>query len=167
MYTLKENSPAKGAKGGKEGKKEDIGGNGAKRTKVREGRKRFMAARINFFFEEEWTGRIYRPVFWEEQRENPLPPSQLDITVWEKVGGRGAVRGEAQRLKFNVVAVPRYRSLLRLLSGLNCSVVIENRSKRWSLGIKWTKLRSINRFDNARACILGISLTNLIAFLLF
>lgn len=125
LYTLKENSPAKGAKGGKEGKKEDIGGNGAKRTKVREGRKRFMAARINFFFEEEWTGRIYRPVFWEEQRERTLP-SQLDITVWEKVG----VRGEAQRLKFNVVAVPRYRSLLRLLSGLNCSVVIENRSKR-------------------------------------
>lgn len=30
LYTLKENSPARGGKGGKEGKKEDIGGNGAK-----------------------------------------------------------------------------------------------------------------------------------------
>lgn len=83
LYTLKENSPAKG---GKEGKKEDIGGNGAKRAKVREGRKRFMAARINFFFEEEWTGRIYRPVFWEEQRDHPFPLSSPLLSVRYSLG---------------------------------------------------------------------------------
>lgn len=96
LYTLKENSPAKGAKGGKEGKKEDIGGNGAKRTKVREGRKRFMAARINFFFEEEWTGRIYRPVFWE----NPLPPLSVRYNGLGKSWGEGG--GERRGTAFKV-----------------------------------------------------------------
>lgn len=100
LYTLKENSPAKGAKGGKEGKKEDIGGNGAKRTKVREGRKRFMAARINFFFEEEWTGRIYRPVFWEEQRENPLPSLSVRYNGLGKSWGEGG--GERRGTAFKV-----------------------------------------------------------------
>lgn len=60
----------------------------------------------------------------------PLLPSllssQLDI-VWEKVGE--GLREKERRLKFNVVAVPRYRSLLRLLP-LNWSVVIENGSER-------------------------------------
>lgn len=101
LYTLKENSPAKGAKGGKEGKKEDIGGNGAKRTKVREGRKRFMAARINFFFEEEWTGRIYRPVFWEEQRENP-PPPPLSVRYNSLGKSRGEGGGERRGTAFKV-----------------------------------------------------------------